>query len=88
VLPDGTDQTDIGGLTVRKGSVAAFVLNARTFESPDVTAEDRAQAAAMMVELAPALAAVGVLDVFEPRSEAIRDLLAGVDTSPRSTTAG
>ncbi|MEU9124380.1 hypothetical protein AB0C96_31740 [Streptomyces sp. NPDC048506] len=76
VLPTGIDSTEINGHTVRKGSVAAFVANAKRLD--DLT-EDTPEYEALLTqmrELAPALHTIGLLDVFEPRSPAVARILA------------
>jgi hypothetical protein len=74
VLPDHVESTTLGGWEVRKGSVAAFVANAKALEGlPAGPARDDTVAA--LRDLAPALEAVGVFDVFALRSDAVRAAL-------------
>jgi hypothetical protein len=75
VLPDGVDATVIDGLTVRKGSVAAFVANATNLERLHEDSPAYRETVDALRSLVPALRAVGVLDVFEPRSPRVRDIV-------------
>lgn len=82
VLADGVEATTFGGLDVRKGSVAAFVANAKKLallEQRDVSREPLEHE---LRALAPALRAVGLLDVFAPRSADIAAIL-GQDAGGR-----
>ncbi|ANZ14242.1 hypothetical protein SNOUR_04610 [Streptomyces noursei ATCC 11455] len=78
VLPEGVDSTAINGLTVRKGSVAAFVANALRLDDLTEGTPEYAALVMQMRELAPALRAIGVLDVFRPRSPAVERIIAEV----------
>lgn len=72
ILPDGQDFTVINGSTVRKGSVAAFLANARVLEDANASAEDRQTAHQDLRSLLPTLEALGLFDIFELRSPALR----------------
>ncbi len=76
VLPDGVNEVQLGEVNVRKGSVAAFMANARVLSDPAAPEEARAEAERHLVALLPALRALGVFDVFEIRNEALRALVA------------
>ena len=76
IIPDGQDFTVIDGHTVRKGSVGAFLANARVLEDPDATADERRVARDDLAALIPTLDALGLFDVFELRSPALRDEVA------------
>jgi len=75
VLADDVNSATLNGTEVRKGSVAAFVANAKLFESMAQTDPSYSEVEAQLRALAPALRAVGVLDVFTPRSSAITALI-------------
>ncbi len=74
ILPDDADHARFAGLTIRKGTVAAFLANARTWTRTDAGADERAQAWARIVEDLPALRALGLFDVLEIRDERLREL--------------
>jgi len=76
VLPDHADQGDFNGVTVRKGTIAAFLANATVWSDPASSAAQRDAAAAHIAEALPALRAVGLFDVLEVRDAALRDWLA------------
>lgn len=72
LLPDHLNQTDIDGVAVRKGTVGAFLANARVLR--DATASDAARADAQrdIADALPALRALGLFDVLEIRDAALR----------------
>lgn len=76
IIPDGQDFTFIDGHTVRKGSVGAFLANARVLEDTNATADERRLARDDLTALIPTLDALGLFDVFELRSPALRDEVA------------
>ncbi|MBB5190884.1 hypothetical protein HNQ50_001607 [Silvimonas terrae] len=76
VLPDGQNQIHLAGTVVRKGTVGAFLLNARVWLDPAATAAQRQQVAADMQDALPALQALGLFDVLEIRDPALRHWLA------------
>ena len=75
VLPDGVDHGQFSGLTIRKGTVAAFLANARTWTRADAGADERAQARARIAADVPALRALGLFEVLEIRDERLRGLI-------------
>lgn len=75
VLPDHVDQADFNGTTVRKGTVAAFLTNARIWTDEGASEEARAHAEADIVDGLPALRAIGLFDVFEIRDVSLRKWL-------------
>lgn len=76
IIPDGQDFTVIDGHTVRKGSVGAFLANARVLEDVNAPNEERQVARDDLLALVPTLDALGLFDVFELRSPALRDEVA------------
>ena len=72
VLPDGKDQGSFNGVAVRKGTVGAFLANARVCCDPG--APDQAAAAARrdIEEALPALRALGLFEVLQVRDPALR----------------
>ena len=76
ILPAGIESGVLNGLEVRKGSVAAFVANAKQLEQLTPGSDHYAEVSAQIVQLVPALRAVGVLDVFSPKSPDLADLIA------------
>jgi hypothetical protein len=76
VLPDTANQGDFNGVTIRKGTIAAFLANAAAWSDPASSAAQRATAEAHIAEALPALRAVGLFDVLEVRDPALRAWLA------------
>ena len=56
VLPDDVNRGEINGVAIRKGSVGAFLANARILADPAASAEDRATAERDLVALLPGCA--------------------------------
>ena len=75
LLPDHLDHTRIDGVLVRKGSVGAFLANARVWSDGD--ADARAQAERHIAEALPALRALGLFEVLEIRDARLRAWVAG-----------
>ena len=78
ILPDDVNHGQFDGLTIRKGPVAAFLANARTWTRADAGADERAQAQSQIAEDLPALRALGLFEVLEIRDERLRALVEGV----------
>ncbi|HEF5869872.1 TPA: hypothetical protein SAY52_000429 [Burkholderia cenocepacia] len=72
MLPDQADRVDVGGTTIRKGTVGAFLVNARVLTDPNAAPAERARAEADAIEALPALRALGLFDVLEVRDPALR----------------
>ncbi len=75
VLPDDVNRGELGGISIQKGSVGAFLANARIIADPAVSAEDRAAAERDLVALLPGLRALGLFDVLAIRDEKLRALV-------------
>ena len=78
ILPDDVSHGQFNGVTIRKGTVAAFLANARTWVRADGDADERAQAQAQIAEDLPALRALGLFEVLEIRDERLRTLVDGL----------
>ncbi|HDR9481641.1 TPA: hypothetical protein QDC20_003182 [Burkholderia aenigmatica] len=72
LLPDHADRIETGGTTIRKGTVGAFLVNARVLTDPNAAPADRARAEADTIDALPALRALGLFDVLEVRNPALR----------------
>ncbi|MCZ4519965.1 hypothetical protein O4220_15740 [Rhodococcus ruber] len=68
VLPDGAERASFDGLEIRKGTVAAFVANARALDDAEPGTEAHRELLATLEDLAPQLAAIGLFEVFELRN--------------------
>ena len=83
VLAETVNETEISGVTIRKGTVAAFLANARVWIDPSAISAERTQVEADMVDALPALRAVGLFEVLEIRDSALRSW---VDLNLQETT--
>jgi hypothetical protein len=75
VLSDQADTASFGDTTVRKGTVAAFVANAKLIDELAEGSPEWDAVLEQLRRLLPGLRAVGVLDVFAPRSATIAALV-------------
>ncbi|MCW3467972.1 hypothetical protein [Chitinophaga nivalis] len=76
ILPDNQDALEVNGLTMRKGSVAAFLANVSILEQQtDTTGKAYTESLSDMLELVPVLVELGVFKHFILRSEKIRQLI-------------
>ncbi len=75
LLPDNVNEGDFNGVTVRKGSVGAFLINAKVLADPAASAEKRAIAERDIVDSLPALRALGLFDVLQVRDDRLRALV-------------
>lgn len=76
VLADGQERAEFDGVSIRKGTVAAFIQNAQRWLDHATSDADRAALSDELRSLMPSLQALGVLTVFEIRDEHLRNLLA------------
>jgi hypothetical protein len=76
VLPDDVNLRDFGGLQVRKGTVAAFLANARTWLADTTSPEARAEAERDLIATLPGVHALGLFDVLDVRDPRLRQLIA------------
>ncbi|WP_133647037.1 hypothetical protein [Paraburkholderia flava] len=72
LLPDHLNQTDIDGVAVRKGTVGAFLANARVLQDAAASEAARADAQRDIADALPALRALGLFDVLEIRDATLR----------------
>ncbi len=75
LLPDHINSGEFNGITVRKGTVGAFLINAKTLQNVTISPGEREQVLVEMRDAVPALQALGLLDVFEAREPALRSFI-------------
>lgn len=75
LLPDEQNQGQFSGVTVRKGTVGAFLLNARAWLDPASSARQQAEAERDIVDALPALHALGLFDLLQVRDAKLRELI-------------
>jgi hypothetical protein len=78
LLPDEQNQGQFNGLTVRKGTVGAFLINARAWLDPASSDDQQAEAERDIVETLPALHALGVFDLLQVRDARLQELVSTV----------
>jgi len=75
VLPDQQNKGQFNGVTVRKGTVGAFLANARLWLDDASSVEDKVIAERDIVDALPALHALGLFDIVQVRDTALRELV-------------
>ncbi len=75
ILPDHLNAVQVNGLTVRKGSVGAFLATVREWQDPARDADLRAAAEADLRGLLPGLHALGLFQVLTARDPALQRLI-------------
>ncbi|SMC20185.1 hypothetical protein SAMN02745857_00850 [Andreprevotia lacus DSM 23236] len=75
LLSDTQNTIEANGITVRKGSVGAFLISWRTLQDTASDAATRQQAEQDLHTLLPALRALGLFDVFSARDPALQALI-------------
>ncbi|KAF2391240.1 hypothetical protein [Pseudomonas frederiksbergensis] len=74
LLPDHLDQGQFNGTTVRKGTVGAFLINARVLADPHSNDDQQRSAEQDIIEALPALRALGLFEILQVRDERLREL--------------
>lgn len=77
ILPDHQDHVQIDGISVRKGSVGAFLASVRVWQDPAGDAATRAAAEADLRALLPGLHALGLFQILGARDPVLQDLIDG-----------
>ena len=75
VLPDQQNQGQFNGVTVRKGTVGAFLANARLWLDETSSDAERSSAERDILDALPALHALGLFDIVQVRNLALRELV-------------
>ncbi|WP_295558507.1 hypothetical protein [uncultured Stenotrophomonas sp.] len=77
ILPDHQNDVQVNGLTVRKGSVGAFLASVRDWQDSASDDATRAAAEADLRALLPGLHALGLFRVLAARDPALQELIEG-----------
>lgn len=77
ILPDNANFSEIGGMQIRKGSVAAFMANLTIIEQP-ADYETYQTAVEDITELVPVMETLGVFTHFKLRSEKAVSLITDI----------
>lgn len=75
LLPDHVDSMQTDGVNIRKGTVGAFLVNARTWLSIDADSEAKTIAETDIVGALPALQALGLFDLMTINDVRLRALI-------------
>ncbi|AKC78203.1 preprotein translocase subunit SecD [Xanthomonas arboricola] len=75
LLPDDQNHTERNGVVLRKGTVAAFLVNAKVWSDPAADAVQRQAAERDLLDALPALRALGLFEVLSIRDAALRRLV-------------
>jgi hypothetical protein len=74
LLPDDQNQGQFKGTVVRKGTVGAFLINARTLSDPQTPESQRLAATQDILQALPALRALGLFELMQVRDPVLRTL--------------
>jgi len=85
ILPDNQNHAEQGGIVIRKGTVAAFLANARVWCDPASDASRRWAAERDILETLPSLQALGLFDVLSIRDPALKQLVDQLSASGAGT---
>lgn len=80
VLPDGVDQGDFNGVTVRKGTVGAFLANARVCLDSQAAQQAVDAARRDIQDALPALRALGLFEILQVKDAALRAWMLAVES--------
>ncbi|MGM9480330.1 hypothetical protein ACS5PN_03960 [Roseateles sp. NT4] len=72
ILPDSQNEVELEGVVVRKGTVGAFLTNARAWTSSPPGSEERLNAEQSIGRDLPALRALGLFEAFNVRDDALK----------------
>lgn len=74
LLPDDLNQGQFNGTVVRKGTVGAFLINARMLIDPQTHEDQRTAATQDILQALPALRALGLFERMQVRDPLVRAL--------------
>lgn len=75
ILPDEQNLIERNGVLIRKGSVGAFLANARIWCAADTVPAQRKAAERDILDALPGLRALGLFEVFSVRDAELRRLI-------------
>jgi hypothetical protein len=80
VLPDQQNHGQFNGVTVRKGTVGAFLANTRLWLDESSSIDEKAIVERDILDALPALHALGLFDILQMRDTKLRELLSKAGT--------
>ena len=75
ILPEDVNQANLEGIHIRKGTVAAFLQNAKLWQDPNTAKEEKAKLFEAIKETLPALQLLGMFEVFQFQNKTLRALI-------------
>jgi hypothetical protein len=75
ILPSDVDEAAFKDVTVRKGTVGAFLANIKVLSDPNASRDDHAAAERDLVDALPALCALGLFDALQIRDPRVRAIV-------------
>ncbi|MFP5393228.1 MAG: hypothetical protein ACLGI6_17040 [Gammaproteobacteria bacterium] len=87
-LPDGQNQVEVNGVTVRKGSVGAFLASVRVWRDAQAAEAERQAAQEDIVALIPSLQSLGLFEVLAPVDPQLRALVEAHASRPAGAAPG
>ncbi len=79
MIPDDKSHFEMGGKTIRKGTMAAALANAEIIESSDATEEEKMEAMNTLKQLAPILKAFGLTKFLTWKNSKIQSIFDEID---------
>lgn len=74
MLPDDRNHFDMNGQTIRKGSMAAALANAKIVESKTASKEEKQEALSALEKLAPTLIAFELMHFMQWKNPEIQNI--------------
>lgn len=75
ILPDERNQAELNGVAIRKGTVAAFLANAKVWCDSSTDPAHKQAAERDILDAMPALQALGLFEVLSVRNAALRKMI-------------
>ncbi|EKT52933.1 hypothetical protein [Providencia burhodogranariea] len=75
LLPDNVNKGHFNNIEVRKGTVGAFLINAKVWLDSTSSTIQRHEAEQDIIEAIPALRALGLFDILDVREHALKALI-------------
>ena len=84
LLPDHLDQGQFNGIAVRKGTVGAFLVNARILIDSQTPEDQRTTATQDILQALPVLRALGLFELMQVRDPVLRALCENAQGVPQA----
>ncbi|RBP83689.1 hypothetical protein EBI01_18715 [Marinomonas rhizomae] len=74
ILPEGINQTNLEGINIRKGTVAAFLQNTKRWQNPTTSREEKEELFDAIQKALPILRVLGMFEVFQFQDKTLQTL--------------